>query len=191
MGTAMPRWRTSRTTSSPSRLGRPRSSSIRSNMEVPGSVPVAPGAPGVITACTAASPSRTQSMAKPSWRKPLRTLSPIMSSSSTSSTRMTRKMMSRGRLIVRPPSGLPDEGPTAPLVYPFIRKRRTVYARPAGRLPCRNNAVCIPRKPNHHGLFCAYRTQVAGRTSPPSRSGRGRENPESAAIDSLNSSYLN
>ncbi|OMP13655.1 putative histone-lysine N-methyltransferase, H3 lysine-9 specific SUVH9-like protein, partial [Corchorus olitorius] len=60
-------------------------------MVVPGSAPAAPAALGAVTACTAASPSRTQSMAKPSWRKPLRTLSPIMSSSSTSSTRMTNQ----------------------------------------------------------------------------------------------------
>src|ERR1700678_1321614 len=74
-GVAPPRLRSSRSTSMPSRCGSPRSSNTRSNSPVCRAVP-------------ALLPSRIQSTAKEAWRSAVCRPCAIISSSSTSSTRM-------------------------------------------------------------------------------------------------------
>src|SRR6202789_3276285 len=74
-GVASPRLRSSRSTSMPSRCGSPRSSSTRSKCED------CKAAPALL-------PSRIQSTAKDDWRSAVCRPCPIISSSSTSNTRM-------------------------------------------------------------------------------------------------------
>src|ERR1700733_12372112 len=89
-GVASPRLRSSRSTSMPSRCGSPRSSNTRSNS------PVCKAEPALL-------PSRIQSTAKEAWRSAVCRPCAIISSSSTSSTRMPGSCLSPNRQCVEEP----------------------------------------------------------------------------------------
>src|ERR1700733_2752228 len=113
-GVELPRLRSSRSTSRPPRCGSPRSSSTRSKCED------CKAAPALL-------PSRIQSTAKDAWRSAVCRPCPIISSSSTSNTRMPSNIQLRSEAATRGVCHLAGGPAASPLhLHQFLHRYHVV-----------------------------------------------------------------